>query len=207
MTTGTPAGPGSAARSLRTARGRRTARQSDLLDRLVALMTAEGFADFTLDDLAARLRCSKTTLYALAPSKPELVVEVVKQYFRNSVPRVEESVDAVEGSAERVTAYLLAVADYLSPLSRRFMDDLATFAPAAEVYRVNTVAAANRIRDLIAEGIGSGEFRAVNAGFAAEMVAATMFEIHRGEMFERLELSDAEAYAELAAFVVHALAA
>lgn len=169
-------------------------------------MTAEGFAGLTLDEIAERMRCSKTTLYALAPSKPELVVEVVKQYFRDSVPRVEESVATAESAADRVTAYLLAVADYLRPLSRRFMDDLTDFAPAAEVYRVNTVAAANRIRDLIAEGIDSGEFRAVNAGFAAEMVAATMFEIHRGEMFERLELSDSEAYSELAAFVVHALA-
>ena len=31
-------------------------------------MAAEGFAAFTLDDLAERLRCSKTTLYQLADS-------------------------------------------------------------------------------------------------------------------------------------------
>lgn len=203
MSAGMPAGPGPA-----VARGtgrRRTARQLDLLDRLVELMTSEGFSRFTLDDIAERMRCSKTTLYALAPSKPELVVEVVKQYFRNSVPRMEESVAAVEAPAERVTAYLLAVADYLAPLSRDFMDDLATFAPAAEVYRTNTIAAANRIRVLIAEGIDAGQFRAVNAAFAAEMVAATMFEIQRGEMFARLEMTDAEAYTELASLVVGAL--
>ncbi|HEY0775855.1 MAG TPA: helix-turn-helix domain-containing protein, partial [Nocardioidaceae bacterium] len=75
------------------ARRGRTARQVDLLDRLVALMAAEGFSQFTLDDLAERLRCSKTTLYALAPTKQELVVEVVKQYFRAAVPTVEARVD------------------------------------------------------------------------------------------------------------------
>ncbi|MDN5896298.1 MAG: TetR/AcrR family transcriptional regulator, partial [Nocardioides sp.] len=165
--------------------------------------------------IALRMRCSKTTLYSLASSKQELVVEVVKEYFRNSVPRVEKSVAAVERSpgdtrapgvsADRVTAYLLAVADYLSPLSRDFMDDLATFEPAAEVYRTNTAAAANRIRDLIAEGIAAGDFRRVHAGFAAEMVAATMFEIQRGEMFARLEMTDSEAYTELASLVVGAL--
>ena len=68
---------------------RRTARQVDLLERLVALMVAEGFAQFTLDDLAERLHCSKTTLYALASSKQELVVEVVKHYFRAAVEAVE----------------------------------------------------------------------------------------------------------------------
>jgi len=183
----------------------RTARQSDLLDRLVQLVTTEGCASFTLDDLAARLSCSKTTLYALADSKPELVVEVTRQYFRRATGAVEAAV-ATGGPAARVTAYLGAVADQLAPLSRQFMDDLAGFEPAAAVYRRNTAAAADRIRSLIAEGVESGEFRPVNAAFVGEVVAATMFEIQRGQMFARLDLSDAEAYAELASFVVAALA-
>lgn len=184
---------------------RRTPRQLDLLDRLVALMAAEGFARFTLDDLAARLNCSKTTLYALASSKHELVVEAVKQYFRVAVERIEPRVAKETDPVARVRTYLEAVADELRPLSRVFMEDLAAFDPANEVYRTNTAAAANRIRDLIAEGIEAGVFRSVNAAFAAEMVAATMFDIQRGEMFARLDLTDAEAYAELASLLVHAL--
>ncbi len=186
---------------------RRTPRQVALLERLVALLTAEGFADFTLDDIARRLSCSKTTLYALASSKQELVVEAVKQYFRAAEAGVEASVEAVSGPAARVTAYLTAVAEQLAPLSRAFMDDLAGFDPAADVYRRNTAAAADRIRGLIAEGIEAGAFRPVHAAFVGEMVAATMLEIQRGEMFARLELTDAEAYAELASLVLHALAA
>jgi len=184
---------------------RRTARQVDLLDRLVDLMAAEGFSQFTLDDLAERLRCSKTTLYALAPTKQELVVEVVKQYFRSAVPAVEERVAAVPDPAERVKAYLDAVAEYLQPLSRRFMDDLSSHQPAASVYRRSTAAAADRIRELIAEGVAAGAFRSVHAAFVGEIAAVAMFEIQRGEMFDRLEMTDAEAYAELASLVVHAL--
>jgi AcrR family transcriptional regulator len=186
---------------------RRTARQSDLLERLVALLTAEGFAQFTLDDLAVRLACSKTTLYALASSKHELVVEAVKEYFRGAVVEVERAVEEASDPASRVAAYLEAVAGQLRPLSRRFMDDLARFAPANDVYRRNTAAAADRIRELIADGVQAGAFRPVHAAFAGEMVAATMFEVQRGEMFARLELTDAEAYAELAAFVLRALTA
>ncbi len=185
--------------------GRRTARQVDLLHRLVDLMAAEGFARFTLDDLAERLRCSKTTLYALASSKQELVVEVVKQYFRDAAAEVEARVAAETEPAARVEVYLAAVADRLKPLSRAFMDDLSAFAPAAEAYRANTGAAADRIRALIAEGVGAGVFREVHAEFMGEMIAATMFEISRGEMFARLELTDAEAYSELGALVVNAL--
>lgn len=193
------------ARDSSVLRGPRTRRQDELLDRLVQLLAAEGFRHLTLDDLAERLRCSKSTLYALADSKQELVVVAVKQYFRAAVPVVEERVGAAGSSAERVAAYLAAVADYLKPLSRAFLDDLAAFGPAAEVYRHNTVLAAQRIRSLIADGIAAGEFRAVDAAFAGEVVAATMVEIQRGEIFERLEMTDSEAYAELASLVLHAL--
>lgn len=185
---------------------RRTPRQDALLERLTALLVREGFAASTLDDLARELRCSKTTLYALAPSKQELVVEVVRQWFRGATARVEARVAAERDPGRRVTAYLEAVAVELSGLSRAFLDDLSGFAPAAAVYRRNTEAAADRIRALIAAGIEAGALRPVNAAFAAEMVAATMFEIQRGRLFARLGLSDAEAYAELAAFVSGSLA-
>jgi AcrR family transcriptional regulator len=185
---------------------RRTARQVDLLERLVALMVAEGFAQFTLDDLAERLHCSKTTLYALASSKQELVVEVVKHYFRSAVDAVEARVEATPERGMRVSAYLDAVAERLAPLSRAFVQDVAAFAPAEEVYRRNTAAAADRIRELIADGIEAGAFRPVDAAFVAEIVAATMVGIQSGQMSRRLGMSDSDAYAELAGLVVHVLA-
>ena len=62
---------GSSATRPRIRRG--AARREELLDELMELLLTEGFAGFTLDDLAARLRCSKRTLYALAASKEQLV--------------------------------------------------------------------------------------------------------------------------------------
>lgn len=184
---------------------RRTARQIALLDQLVDLMAAEGFAAFTLDDLAERLRCSKTTLYQLAGSKHELVVEVVKQYFRSAAQQVEARVAEASSPTDRIDTYLRAVAAHLEPLSTAFMADLQRFAPADEVYRRNTEAAADRIRALIAEGIEAKAFRPVHAAFMGEMVAATMFEIQRGHVGARLGMTDSEAYAELASSVVASL--
>ena len=45
------------------------ARRQDLLGQLVTLVLAEGFADVTLDELARRLRCSRSTLYGPAAIK------------------------------------------------------------------------------------------------------------------------------------------
>lgn len=185
----------------------RTARQQELLERLVDLCVQEGFRRFTLDELTVRLACSKTTLYSLAPSKRGLAETVVREAFRRATVDVEDRLVAVEGAAARIEAYLLAVAARLQGFSAAFLADVAAIDVAAAVYRRNTEAAADRIRTLVSEGVASGELRDVPAAFVAEMVAATMFEIQRGRMFERLELTDAEAYAALAAFVVDALRA
>lgn len=184
---------------------RRTARQTDLLQRLVALLAAEGFASFTLDELTERLRCSKTTLYQLAGSKQELVREAVKHYFREATQTIEKQVADTSAPADRVVVYLNAVAQQLRPLSRQFLDDMADFEPAREVYEANTRLAAGRLRQLIADGVAAGAFRDVHAAFVGEVVAATMQEIQRGEVAARTGLSDAEAYAELASLIVHAV--
>jgi len=185
--------------------GRRTRRQSELLDRLLSLFLTQGFSRFTLDDLAAELRCSKTTLYALAPSKEQLAVEVVKHYFKNATAEVESAVAKQTLPDRRIAAYLNAVADALRPASRTFLDDVSTFAPARSVYERNTRIAADRVRSLIEDGIASRAFRQVDIGFAAEMIAHTMQAIQRGDIARRTGLSDAEAYRELASFVLHSL--
>ena len=193
------------ARSVQGRGPRRTRRQSELLDRLLSLFLAEGFSRFTLDDLAAELRCSKTTLYALAPSKEQLAVEVVKHYFKNATAEVESAVARQTRHDRRIATYLNAVADALKPASRMFLEDIATFAPARSVYERNTRIAADRVRSLIADGIASKEFRAVDTAFAAEMMAHTMQAIQRGDIARRTGLNDAEAYRELASFVLHSL--
>jgi AcrR family transcriptional regulator len=172
---------------------------------MVALMAAEGFASFTLDDLAEQLHCSKTTLYQLAGSKQELVREAVKHYFREATAAVERQVTSTAAPADRIEAYLNAVAEQLRPLSRQFLEDMAHFAPALEVYEANTRLAADRVRQLITEGVAAGVFRDVHAAFVGEVVAATMQEIQRGEVTARTGLNDADAYAELASLIVHAL--
>jgi len=185
--------------------GRRTRRQAELLDRLLSLFLAEGFSRYTLDDLAAELRCSKTTLYALAPSKEQLAVQVVKHFFKNATAAVESAVARETDHERRIAAYLDEVAHQLRPASRVFLDDVAQFAPARSVYERNTRIAADRIRALIDDGITSKAFRDVHVGFAAEMVAVTMQAIQRGDIARRTGLNDADAYGELGSVLLHSL--
>src|SRR5689334_24694043 len=78
-----------------------TRRRTELFDAVVALFLAEGFAHLTLDEIAARLRCSKSTLYTLSASKEQLVTAATKHFFRTATDAVEDRVAAAEGARER----------------------------------------------------------------------------------------------------------
>ena len=184
---------------------RGAARRTELFDALVALLLAEGFAGLTLDDLAARLRCSKRTLYGLAGSKEQLVRAAVVHFFRAATERVEAAVGAVGGPAQQVETYLRAVARELAPASTAFFDDVAGFPPAAEVYERNTRAAARRVQQLVDAGVAVGAFRAVHAAFVGDVVSTQMVRIQQRRVAEATALGDAEAYEALADLLLNGL--
>lgn len=179
-----------------------TERQHQLREQLLTLFLAEGFIDFTLDEIAARLGCSKRTLYALADSKEQLATSVVRLFFRRATAQVEEAISRLNDPAERLTCYLGSVATALEPASRSFLADLARLTPTREIYRENTDAAARRIRVLIDEGTARGAFREVHGEFLADVVAATMRRIGSGQVQSNTGLDDAAAYAQLTALVI-----
>jgi AcrR family transcriptional regulator len=184
---------------------RGAARREQLSDALVELLLAEGFAHFTLDDLAARLHCSKRTLYVLADSKEQLVRAAVVHFFRRATERVEAALAAQDDPRRRVGSYLGAVATELAPASARFVEDVAAFPPAAEVYARNTRAAARRVQQLVDEGVAAGVFRDVHAGFVADVVTSVMVRIQQRQVAAATGLDDAEAYARLAELLLHGL--
>jgi AcrR family transcriptional regulator len=182
-----------------------TRRQAELLDQLEALFLAEGFARWTLDDLADRLHCSKSTLYTLAGSKEQLALRVIRHFFRKATVVVEQKTVTVSDPGLRVTGYLTAVAAALSPAGPAFHRDLEAFPPGREVYERNTALAANRVRELIADGVAQGRFREVHPALVADTVTTLMLRIGRGETARATGLDDAAAYRELAALLLHGI--
>lgn len=182
-----------------------TRRRAELFDALVALFLAEGFAHLTLDDIAGRLHCSKSTLYALAGSKDDLVRATTVHFFRGATADVETRISSVRGARDRITAYLAAVGTALSGASEQFMADLDAFVPAREVYEQNTRIAARRVQELITEGVDAGEFRDVHAAFAADVVATTMVRIQQRLVHAATGLADADAYRELASVLTRGI--
>jgi AcrR family transcriptional regulator len=177
-------------------------RREELLDQLVSLFLAEGFRHLTLDGISARLHCSKSTLYALGQTKDQVTVNVVRRFFQTATGQVESAVAAPAPPGERIAGYLHAIGDALRPASAAFMADLAAHPFAREIYERNTAIASGRVRELIAEGVSSGEFRPVHAAFVADTAAATMARIQSGTVQAATGLGDADAYDELAALLL-----
>lgn len=177
-------------------------RRDELLEELTALFLAEGFLHLGVGDLAARLRCSRTTLYQVADSKEQIIGAVVRAYFRTATARVEEQVAADPDVGRRLVTYLRAVAEALAPASEAFHRDLGAFAPAREIYEANTARAARRVQQLVDAGVASGALRPVDARFVGAAVAHVMHGIQSGSLRAATGLTDAQAYASLADLVL-----
>lgn len=181
-------------------RTRAERRRADLVDRLTDLFLARGFAGLGVADLAAELRCSKSTLYTVAASREQIIVTVVRAFFRRATERVEAALDAVparRGPRERVGAYLRAISAELAPASPAFFADLDAFPPAREIYKENTGFAVRRVRGLVREASPDAD-----AAFVGAVAGQVMESIHRGDIKAQTGLDDSAAYAALAALIV-----
>jgi len=168
-----------------------------LVERLIEVFLDQGFADLGVADLAALLRCSKTTLYAVAGSKEQIIVAVVRAFFRRAAERVEARLAEVDDPRERIETYLRAISTEPAPASPAFFADLTSFAPAREIYRDNTRIAAARVRRLVLDAAPGQD-----AAFAGVVAGLVMEAIHRGEIKANTGLDDAAAYSALANMIV-----
>jgi hypothetical protein len=86
------------------------ARQDDLLARVVDIFLCNGLSSVT-DRALQQLRCSKATLYSVAPTKEQLVILATTQFFGSSAKRIEATVAAETHSRRQIVTYLGGVAD------------------------------------------------------------------------------------------------
>jgi AcrR family transcriptional regulator len=175
-------------------------RTADLRDAIVDIVLAEGFIGMQMSDLAARLSCSKSTLYAIAPSKEQLIVAIVRTFFRRATEHVERAVDPDAPAVERIDAYLNAVAVELAPASPAFFADLERFAPAGDIYRQNTEIAAARVEELVLEAAPG-----IDPKFLGAVARLMMESIHRGDVSRATGLDDSAAYRALAELILAGL--
>jgi AcrR family transcriptional regulator len=184
-----------------TAPQRTQRRQQELVGRLIDVFLREGFMELSIDDMARRLRCSKTTIYGVAESKQQVIAVVVRGFFRRATDRVEQQIQVVDAaSTDRIRAYLMAIATELAPASPEFFADLDAYAPTREIYLENTRIAGERLQGIILECVPAASQS--EALFIGSVAASVMNAIHRGEIESVAGLDDSAAYRALARLIV-----
>lgn len=171
-------------------------RPGRLFEQLSELCLSEGFLHLTTDEIARRLRCSKTTLYQIAPNREALYGAVVDRYLESirddGVRAALEATDYPGALVALLEAGITAarraawecVRDMrLHPASRQKL----TFHHKQRVQDVEAV---------IEAGVKAGAFQGVHAHLIAELILAIISKVFEPELLANVGLSLAEAYAE-----------
>jgi len=197
--------PAEARRDAATRRSSQPGRRQELLDQLEDIFLEHGFSSLTIDDLCRRLRCSKTTLYSVADSREQIIQAATRHFFAKTTAMVEFEVSGESDPGRRIIRYLNGVGTAMQRNSVEFYVDMVSYEPTEAIYRLNSEAAARRVKGFIEEGVDSGHFRAADAALAGQAVALLIEGMQSGELLQQTGLSAGEAYYELGELLVNGL--
>jgi AcrR family transcriptional regulator len=136
-------------------------RHRALLDQLEAHFLEHGFSGPSVGELAATLRCSRRTLYDLAPSKHQLVLIVLDRFLHRVGRTALASIDPTSPIGDQIHQYL-GGGVALQRHARELADDLVDDPGAARLLQRHFDYAMAVIEQLIADGIAAGELRSTH---------------------------------------------
>jgi AcrR family transcriptional regulator len=172
-------------------------RQKELLAELEALFFASGFRTITVDEIAARLKCSKRTLYEIAPSKQELFILVIESWLDRIRHLGWQGALKHDDPEQRVMAYLEPGVVESRPASRQFLADLQSYRPALALLEAHQAQRTNVLMEIVEDGIRRGRFKPFHSALVAEIFLAAVNRINEPAMLERTGVEFSQAFDEL----------
>ncbi len=176
-----------------------------LIDNLEAIFFEDGFLQFRTEDLARRLRCSKQTLYALAPSREELFELIIERLFC----RIREQGRI---AAEQAPDWLSAVAGYLDVAVRatraaspQFVRDLARFDPGRRRLKHHQRLRIAGLEAIVAAGTREGAFGEIHSTLVADFMIHAVARMSDPNVLASCGLTMSQAYAQLYQLFIYGL--
>jgi AcrR family transcriptional regulator len=180
-------------------------RGEQILDRLEEIFFGEGFRRVTVGELAARLHCSRATLYALAPSKEELFLRVLDRVL-GRIRRLGRRAAAEQSDVRgRIVAYLSPGMSEMQAASGVFLADIASLPAAREILESHQRTRREEMGAIIDEGIGRGAFRGVHTRLVAEVMMVAIQRVMDPQLLVENRLSAGEAIGEIEDLFLHGL--
>lgn len=184
-----------------------TERQRDLLLNVERLLFAEGFSALTMSALAGRLQCSLRTLYALSPSRDELVLIAVDRNLwrvgRSARDAIPPDATPFESVRHYLGAAMWAIAQWTEPFAR----DLAMVSAARELEQGHTEYLFEVTRAFLDAAVANGDIPRVDTVAIARVLAGLGRLFTRPSVLPTLLSSPKEAADEMVDLVLAGLAA
>jgi AcrR family transcriptional regulator len=175
----------------------RTPRQTELLDQLEELFLRQGFAHLTLDDIVSELRCSKMTLYTLAPSREQLILAVLRRYFEQAGDRIRDHLGQYRTSTRRIRAVLDATNRELRRITPESFNDMIGYSTTHELYEAFARSCAQRLLEVLTTMLGAGDDNLATSRFLSEVARMVFDEMLTGDLEQRTGLDSHDALEHL----------
>lgn len=177
-------------------------RREELLDELEAIMLAEGFHHLRVGALATRLRCSRSTLYKLAPSKTELFAFVFNRLVDKAVDDADAQGSQLGTPGEQIIRYSEVIGEWVARGSATFWREARDTPELAEVLSVQRGRGYRVIQRYLDEGLAAGEVRPMDTGFVAYVTWMAGAAIRDPDRMRELGLTERQGFAELGRLLV-----
>jgi AcrR family transcriptional regulator len=124
------------------------------------LFLREGFYKTTMDEIAARLRISKKTIYKNFVSKDELVREALMNFVLCNQQKIRDLLNSDINAVEKCFRMFSYVGAMLLQISENFINDIRNFMPDLwdEIDRVRTKILYSNLKSIIEQGQKEGYF-------------------------------------------------
>jgi AcrR family transcriptional regulator len=151
-------------------------RRAELLDGVMRIIAARGFAEVQVAEMARELHCSVATLYKIAPSKDSLVLLAIAHWGAITLDNLEVSARKGTTASERARRYFRAGAKSTHPLTLAFYADVERYESTRLAWWTGVVERyLARFVELVQLAEDAGEIRPVNIRFFAEVLRGISF--------------------------------
>jgi AcrR family transcriptional regulator len=142
-----------------------------VLDEAEELFSQEGFLHFSTDQLARRLRCSKRTIYAIAPGREKFFEAVILHRVTKAANETLAPIRNDPSVRGAVQGCMQASVDQARNVSPLFMHDVMLFPAGRKAVDKWRADIADELEHLLQRGIDEGLLRKIDPRVAADFLA------------------------------------
>lgn len=184
---------------------RRASEAERRLDKLEQIFRKEGFRHLSVAEMAAKLHCSKRSLYELAPSKQALIALVLERRFARIRQAGWDAAAAFDTPTERTWAFLQVGTDALQEMGPKLLGDIEADPIASQMFSEHGRRRQDGIRAMIEEGVRSGDFAGYHPHLVAEVIIRSFQRMRDPSFLRELDMSAAEVWDELTRLIQNGL--